>query len=61
MLGRRYRQDFWVAGGKGDTRREGGVLCHALDEEEYSNHVRSLGELGPVAAIGGWPWMFGRG
>jgi hypothetical protein len=33
---------------KANTRKERGVFCHALDEKEYSNHVKSQGELGTM-------------
>ena len=47
---------------KADAGEERDFFCHALEEEECSNHVRSLGELGPVvSATGRWPRMFGRG
>ena len=38
---------------KADGRKEKGVFCHALEGEECSNHVRSLGMLGPVATATG--------
>lgn len=47
---------------EGDTRKENGVCCHALEREERSSHVRSWEELGPVATTPGrWSGMFGRG
>ena len=49
---------------KADKRKEGRAFCHALEEEECKNYVRSQGEgeLGPAAfATGKWPRIFGRG
>lgn len=33
---------------KGDTRKERGLFCHALEQEEQNNHVRFPEEL--------WSW-----
>lgn len=41
MLGGRYRLTFQVPEGKGDTKKERGLFCGALEEEECSKDVRS--------------------
>ena len=46
FLSRRYKHDFWVPGGKGEARKKRRSFCHALEEEESSNHERSEGVLG---------------
>ena len=72
LLDGRYRQDFWVPGGKGRHKEgERVFFCYGLEEEECSNHVRfgvrgqkwgGSRELWPVAtAIGVWPGIFERG
>jgi hypothetical protein len=63
LLGKRCGQDSQVPGGKVRCKEgERGVFCHALEGEEHSNHVRSLGELKPVATTTGrWSKMFDRG
>ena len=61
LLGRGYRWDFWVPGGKGRCKEGEGLFCHALEENRHSNHIRYQGQLGPVAsATGRWSKMFGR-
>jgi hypothetical protein len=59
--GQKVQAGLQVSGGKG--RCKGGQeVHHALEREEPSSNVRSLDELGPVAApTGGWSGMFGRG
>ena len=68
---RRLGANCWAEGTGGNSRsqeekadagKQKRAFCHALEEEEHSNHVRSLEELRPVAsATGRWPRMFGRG
>lgn len=61
MLGRGYRLNFWIPEEKADARKESDLFCHALEEEKYSNHVKSREELGPVAsATSRCPKMFGK-
>lgn len=65
-MGRRYRWDFWISGGKGRYKEEErNFFCHALVKEVCGNHVRvwvAVGKLGPVAtATGWWPLMVGSG
>jgi hypothetical protein len=43
LLNGRYRQDFWVTGGKGDERKK--RVRHALERAEPGNHVRFSGGL----------------
>jgi hypothetical protein len=43
LLGERYQWDFQVPEGKKSTRKERGLFCHNLEQEEGSNNV-GLGE-----------------
>jgi hypothetical protein len=66
LLDVKYRWDFRVLGqgeGEEDMRMDRGAFCHALEQKELSNHVRSLsGKAGVVtSATGRWPRVFGRG
>ena len=67
LLGGRYRQDFWVPGGKGDSRKKERFVClfvfqPCIGRRRMQQLGEVSGELEPVATIAGrWSWMFGRG
>ena len=52
MLGGRTGRISWSQEEKEDVGKD--LFCHALEEEECSNHVRSQGELGPVVSATGY-------
>ena len=61
LLGRRYRWDFQVPGGKERDTREDRQVLHALEREKPVIHVRSREERGPMdSPTGGWSGIYSR-
>jgi hypothetical protein len=61
-LGKRYRQNLQIPGGKGSYKEEEGSFCHSLERAEHSSNLRTWEELGPVVTTTDrWLGMFARG